>query len=113
LVELLGLYSNLTYVRSKLREILDVPPAVRPERTVSKQLQVHLSKEDQLEVVEAYLRTRSVYVVAREFGIGRQTAAAILERHGVKPASRYGRSGRTNGGRIFVFIVFFYLKTHE
>lgn len=42
-----------------------------------------LSSDDQLKLVEQYEALRSVYVVADQFGITRQTAAAILERHSI------------------------------
>jgi hypothetical protein len=45
---------------------------------------MRLNKVYQTKLLEAYRAGSSVYELAAQFGVTRQTAAAILERHGIK-----------------------------
>ena len=59
------------------------PPrqAVAPRPRV--QVQRHLSREEQLEVVEAYKAGATMKAIAQQFKIHRTTVRAILDRQGV------------------------------
>jgi hypothetical protein len=56
----------------------EIRPAERRQR------QTRLAPVDQRKVIVAYESGRSVYELAQEFSITRQTASAILKRHGIK-----------------------------
>lgn len=58
----------------------DEPDYARKPR----QRQTRLDNADLRKVIEAYQEGRSVYELAEQFVVTRQTVSAILERHGIK-----------------------------
>jgi len=59
------------------------PPSEAPAPRPRTQVQRHLSREEQLKVVDAYDAGATMTAVAREFKIHRTTVRAILDRQGV------------------------------
>lgn len=85
MVELVGRYSNQTDVLVRLQKLLALPEETLPRKLRKpRQKQVHLNKEGEAQLVEAYHQLGSVKAVASKFGVHRTTASAILERHGIK-----------------------------
>ncbi len=77
-------YSNQESLLETLKALLSEPPVQQRLPLEPKQRQNHLDKETQLKVVEAYRQGNSVYDLAKQFIITRNTASAILKRHGIK-----------------------------
>lgn len=84
LVDQLLCYSNQESLLETLKSLLNEPPTQQRLPLEPRQRQNHLDKEAQLKVVEAYRQGNTVYEIARQFIITRNTASAILKRHGVK-----------------------------
>ena len=85
-MELLRRYSNQERVLAKLSTLLELPDQGSSQRTLRqrRQLQHRLAEAQQQRVIAAYEAGDSVDDLATKFGIAGQTAAAILERHGIK-----------------------------
>lgn len=85
MVDLLGCYSNSPHLLETLSSLLDLPDAIgRGPLSARRQHQMRLNKVYQTQLVEAYRAGSSVYKLVAQFGVTRQTAAAILGRHGIK-----------------------------
>jgi len=72
------------------------PPSEAPALRPRTQMQRHLNREEQLEVVEAYRAGATMKVISQRFKIHRTTVRAILDRHGVtpRPATERARPSR-------------------
>jgi IS30 family transposase len=85
MVELLGCYSNSSHLLDLLSNMLNAPnreeadPARKP-----RQRQTRLDLVDQEKLIAVYQAGSSVYDLAEQFVLTRQTVSAILERHGIK-----------------------------
>jgi len=89
-VEVLGRYSKQTPNLEKLQELLElVPSGGTPAPRRAKQVHRRLREPEIVELVTSYLAGSTVYELADQFSIHRQTVAEILERRGV--ARRYKR----------------------
>lgn len=77
-------YSNQESLLETLKSLLNEPPTQQRLPLEPRQRQNHLGKSEQLKVVQAYQAGNSVYEIAKQLIITRNTASAILKRHGVK-----------------------------
>ena len=84
-VELVKAYSNPADHVERLRSLLDLPRAARPElpERPPKQAQRRLDAEGVAELVAAYAAGGRVKKLATQFGIHRDTVHNILKRQGV------------------------------
>jgi transposase-like protein len=87
-VDLLHRYSKHEPLLETLKGVLGERSDQQRLPQETRQRQNHLSKVDQLNVVAAYQSGRSVHDLALDFSVTRQTAAAILQRHGVQLRSK-------------------------
>lgn len=83
-MDLLFRYSNHESLLETLNNLLSEPPDQQRLPLEPRQRQNRLSKTDQLKVVDSYRTGNSVYEIARQFLITRNTASVILKRHGIK-----------------------------
>lgn len=84
-MELVRGYSNRTHVLDRLSILLNAPDREDVELPRKpRQRQTRLDDIDQTKLIAAYQDGRSVYELAELFIVTRQTASAILERHGIK-----------------------------
>jgi len=87
-VEVLGRYSKHSRSLEKLQELLELDPAGGPPALRrAKQVQRRLHDPEIDELITGYLNGSTVYDLADQFSIRRQTVSEILERRGV--ARRY------------------------
>jgi AraC-like DNA-binding protein len=85
-VELLGAYSNRTNLRDRICALLQLPDSEQPLIALERdRLRIRrLPDAEEQELVTGYKEEKTVYALAAQFRICRQTVSAILERHGVK-----------------------------
>jgi lambda repressor-like predicted transcriptional regulator len=88
-VELVGAYSNLSEQETRILELMEMAPAGPVRGAPRTNRQVHRSLHDPEidELVTSYLRGSTVYELAHQHSIHRQTVSEILERREV--ARRY------------------------
>ena len=85
MVELLRRYSNHADQMKRLRRLLELPTRKGSE-PVQRQVRArrHLSDAEELELLSLYQTGRTVYEVADELGMHRNTVSVLLERHGIE-----------------------------
>ena len=85
MVELLRRYSNHADQMKRLRRLLELPTRKGSE-PVQRQVRArrHLSDAEEFELLSLYQTGRTVYEVADELGMHRNTVSVLLERHGIE-----------------------------
>ena len=85
MVELLSRYSNHADQMKRLRRLLELPTRKGSE-PVQRQVRArrHLSDAEEFELLSLYQTGRTVYEVADELGMHRNTVSVLLERHGIE-----------------------------
>ena len=88
MVELLRRYSNHADQMKRLRKLLELPIRKSPE-PVRRQIRLrrYLAETEEFELLAGYESGQTLYQLASQFGIHRDTVSQLLERHGV--ARRY------------------------
>jgi len=91
-VELVGAYSNKVLQSQHLRDLrtrIDASQGIRRARRIRRQKAPRrLSHEEILELVRAYREGLTVYELATQFGIHRETVSGVLEGEGVPRRGR-------------------------
>lgn len=83
-MELLEVYSNRTHELGKLRKLLNLPKAARPEpRHPTKQAQKRLAPDEVAELLRAYQAGGRTKQLAIQFGVHRTTVTGLLKQHDV------------------------------
>lgn len=104
MVELLRGYSNQTDVLRRLTTLLALQQSSHREQPAPAPRQRHrrLRDTEQLKLVESYHAGSKVNDLAREFGISRQTIAAILNRRRVEhPQQRLAANDIAEARRLY------------
>ena len=84
MVELLRRYSNHADQMKRLRKLLELPIRKSPE-PVQRQIRLrrYLADNEKLELLADYESGQTVYQLASQFGIHRDTVSQLLERHDI------------------------------
>lgn len=84
-MELVGAYSNLSEQRARILELLEMVPAgpLGGAPRTGRQVHRRLREPEIDDLVAGYMAGSTVYELAHQFSIHRQTVSEILERRGV------------------------------
>jgi transposase-like protein len=88
--EVLGRYSNHAELGERIDRLLEIvlPSHNSVKTKTTKQIRKRLRPAEASELVDAYRASETVYQLARQFGIHRNTVSGLLERHGVPRRGR-------------------------
>ena len=90
MVDLMGHWSNLSYQGERIQALVEMAPSglIEPKSRTTKQIHRRLRPTEIGELVARYKGGATVYELADQFKIHRDTVSRLLERHGV---TRRGR----------------------